>query len=144
MRDEGWWTSVNRSRICSPRACCCGKVTTVKPRTVADDGSTLGSISSLRRKSRPVSATALEDGLPVTLGGVEKMSKSKNNVVEPKDIINKFGADTARLFTIFAGPPDQSTIWSDSGVEGLIDFCVASGVLPSTTRHTGAKVTTKR
>lgn len=73
-------------------------------------------------KSRPVRATALEDGLPVTIGGVEKMSKSKNNVVEPKDIINKFGADTARLFTIFAGPPDQSTIWSDSGVEGAYRF----------------------
>jgi leucyl-tRNA synthetase len=56
------------------------------------------------------------------MGGVEKMSKSKNNVVEPKDIINRFGADTARLFTIFAGPPDQSTIWSDSGVEGAYRF----------------------
>ncbi|NWB93593.1 leucine--tRNA ligase [Pseudomonas agarici] len=73
-------------------------------------------------KGRPVSATAFEDGLPVSLGGVEKMSKSKNNVVEPKDIINRFGADTARLFTIFAGPPDQSTIWSDSGVEGAYRF----------------------
>lgn len=69
-------------------------------------------------KGRPVKATALEDGLPVIIGGVEKMSKSKNNVVEPKDIIDKFGADTARLFTIFAGPPDQDAIWSDSGVEG--------------------------
>ncbi|QHG64668.1 leucine--tRNA ligase [Pseudomonas putida] len=74
------------------------------------------------KKGRPVSATAIEDGLPVSLGGVEKMSKSKNNVVEPKDIINRFGADTARLFTIFAGPPDQSTIWSDSGVEGAYRF----------------------
>lgn len=73
-------------------------------------------------KNRPVRATALEDGLPVTIGNVEKMSKSKNNVVEPKDIIDKFGADTARLFTIFAGPPDQSTIWSDSGVEGAYRF----------------------
>lgn len=73
-------------------------------------------------KGRPVKATALEDGLPVTIGGVEKMSKSKNNVVEPKDIINTFGADTARLFTIFAGPPDQDTIWSDSGVEGAYRF----------------------
>ncbi|MGE8122751.1 leucine--tRNA ligase [Pseudomonas fulva] len=73
-------------------------------------------------KGRPVSATAIEDGLPVTLGGVEKMSKSKNNVVEPKDIIDRFGADTARLFTIFAGPPDQSTIWSDTGVEGAYRF----------------------
>ncbi|WP_095165231.1 leucine--tRNA ligase [Pseudomonas sp. Irchel 3H3] len=73
-------------------------------------------------KSRPVRATALEDGLPVIIGGVEKMSKSKNNVVEPKDIISRFGADTARLFTIFAGPPDQDTIWSDSGVEGAYRF----------------------
>jgi len=73
-------------------------------------------------KGRPVKATALEDGLPVIIGGVEKMSKSKNNVVEPKDIIDKFGADTARLFTIFAGAPDQDTIWSDSGVEGAYRF----------------------
>ncbi|MCP5853962.1 class I tRNA ligase family protein, partial [Klebsiella pneumoniae] len=70
----------------------------------------------------PVNATAIEDGMPVCLGGVEKMSKSKNNVVEPKEIINRFGADTARLFTIFAGPPDQITIWSDSGVEGAYRF----------------------
>jgi leucyl-tRNA synthetase len=60
--------------------------------------------------------------LPVIIGGVEKMSKSKNNVVEPKEIISEFGADTARLFTIFAGPPDQDTIWSDSGVEGAFRF----------------------
>jgi leucyl-tRNA synthetase len=73
-------------------------------------------------KGRPVKAAALEDGLPVIIGGVEKMSKSKNNVVEPKDIIDRFGADTARLFTIFAGPPDQDTIWSDSGVEGAYRF----------------------
>jgi leucyl-tRNA synthetase len=52
------------------------------------------------------------------LGGIEKMSKSKNNVVEPRDIIAKFGADTARLFTMFAGPPDQSAAWSDTGAEG--------------------------
>ncbi|HEV7913646.1 MAG TPA: leucine--tRNA ligase, partial [Albitalea sp.] len=69
-------------------------------------------------KGHPVAASAREDGLPVMLGGVEKMSKSKNNVVEPRDIIAKFGADTARLFTMFAGPPDQSAAWSDSGAEG--------------------------
>ncbi|MES2228904.1 MAG: leucine--tRNA ligase [Pseudomonadota bacterium] len=69
-------------------------------------------------KGHPVGATALEDGAPVALGGIEKMSKSKNNVVEPRDIIAKFGADTARLFTMFAGPPDQSAAWSDSGAEG--------------------------
>ncbi len=69
-------------------------------------------------KGHPVGATALEDGAPVALGGIEKMSKSKNNVVEPRDIIAKFGADTARLFSMFAAPPDQSAIWSDSGAEG--------------------------
>ncbi|MES2993088.1 MAG: leucine--tRNA ligase [Pseudomonadota bacterium] len=69
-------------------------------------------------KSHPIGATLNADGQPVRLGGIEKMSKSKNNVVEPRDIIAKFGADTARLFTMFAGPPDQSAAWSDSGAEG--------------------------
>jgi leucyl-tRNA synthetase len=73
-------------------------------------------------KGHPVGATAREDGLPVQLGGIEKMSKSKNNVVEPKDIIATFGADTARLFTMFAGPPDQSAAWSDSGAEGSFRY----------------------
>jgi leucyl-tRNA synthetase len=73
-------------------------------------------------KGHPVGATAKADGKPVLLGGVEKMSKSKNNVVEPKDIIAKFGADTARVFTMFAGPPDQSAAWSDSGAEGSHRF----------------------
>lgn len=73
-------------------------------------------------RGHPVGATARSDGLPVLLGGIEKMSKSKNNVVEPKDIIKKFGADTARVFTMFAGPPDQSAAWSDSGAEGVFRF----------------------
>jgi leucyl-tRNA synthetase len=69
-----------------------------------------------------IEALAKEDGLPVIMGGIEKMSKSKNNVVEPREIIEKFGADTARLFTIFAGPPTQSIVWSDSGVEGAYRY----------------------
>jgi len=73
-------------------------------------------------KGHPVGAIAREDGQPVMLGGIEKMSKSKNNVVEPRDIIAKFGADTARLFTMFAGPPDQSAAWSDSGAEGSFRY----------------------
>ncbi len=73
-------------------------------------------------KGAPVSAKARDDGQPVMLGGIEKMSKSKNNVVEPRDIIAKFGADTARLFTMFAGPPDQSAAWSDSGAEGSFRY----------------------
>jgi leucyl-tRNA synthetase len=73
-------------------------------------------------KGHPVGATAKADGQPVMLGGIEKMSKSKNNVVEPRDIIAKFGADTARVFTMFAGPPDQSAAWSDSGAEGSFRY----------------------
>ena len=73
-------------------------------------------------KGHPTGATVVEDGLPVSLGGVEKMSKSKNNVVEPRDIIAKFGADTARLFTMFAAPPDQSAAWSGSGAEGSFRY----------------------
>ena len=73
-------------------------------------------------KGQPVGASARSDGLPVVLGGIEKMSKSKNNVVEPRDIIARFGADTARVFTMFAGPPDQSAAWSDSGAEGSFRF----------------------
>ncbi|MFO1285107.1 MAG: leucine--tRNA ligase [Rubrivivax sp.] len=73
-------------------------------------------------KGHPTGAKALADGLPVTLGGIEKMSKSLNNVVEPRDIIGKFGADTARVFTMFAGPPDQSAAWSDTGAAGCFRF----------------------
>lgn len=73
-------------------------------------------------KGRPVGAIAKDDGEPVVLGGIEKMSKSKCNVVEPRDIIEKFGADTARSFVMFAGPPDQSAAWSNSGAEGTFRF----------------------
>ena len=73
-------------------------------------------------KGHPTGATAKSDGLPVLLGGIEKMSKSKNNVVEPREFIGRFGADTARVFTMFAGPPDQSAAWSDSGAEGCYRF----------------------
>ena len=73
-------------------------------------------------KGRPVGAILKADGQPVVLGGIEKMSKSKNNVVEPRDIIKKYGADTARSFVMFAGPPDQSAAWSNSGAEGTFRF----------------------
>ncbi|HEX7157017.1 MAG TPA: leucine--tRNA ligase, partial [Burkholderiaceae bacterium] len=73
-------------------------------------------------RGRPVGAVARDDDQPVMLGGVEKMSKSKNNVVEPRDIIARFGADTARAFVMFAGPPDQSAAWSDAGAEGTHRF----------------------
>ncbi|MBI4740266.1 MAG: leucine--tRNA ligase [Betaproteobacteria bacterium] len=67
-------------------------------------------------------ATLRADGLPVIVGGTEKMSKSKNNGVDPQALIDQYGADTARLFIMFAAPPDQSLEWSDAGVEGAFRF----------------------
>jgi leucyl-tRNA synthetase len=73
-------------------------------------------------KGRAVSAILPSDGQPVVAGGIEKMSKSKNNGVDPQSMIDKFGADTVRLFMMFAAPPEQSLEWSDSGVEGAHRF----------------------
>jgi leucyl-tRNA synthetase len=73
-------------------------------------------------RGRVLSAVLTADGLPVIIGGMEKMSKSKNNGVDPQAIIDQFGADTARIFMMFAAPPDQSLEWSDAGVEGSNRF----------------------
>ena len=73
-------------------------------------------------KGRMTAVTLKSDGLPVLHGGMEKMSKSKNNGVDPEYIIREYGADTARLFMMFAAPPDASLEWSDSGVEGASRF----------------------
>ncbi|HKT92948.1 MAG TPA: leucine--tRNA ligase, partial [Paraburkholderia sp.] len=73
-------------------------------------------------KGRPVGATLNSDGQSVVLGGVEKMSKSKNNGVDPQVLIDLYGADTARLFTMFAAPPEQQLEWSGAGVEGASRF----------------------
>ncbi|WP_244826227.1 leucine--tRNA ligase [Caballeronia sp. TF1N1] len=73
-------------------------------------------------KGRPTGATSNADGQPVVLGGVEKMSKSKNNGVDPQTLIDQYGADTARLFVMFAAPPEQSLEWSGAGVEGASRF----------------------
>ncbi len=73
-------------------------------------------------KGRVVEAVLRSDGQPVTPGGVEKMSKSKNNGVDPQALIDRYGADTVRLYTMFTAPPDQSLEWSDEGVEGAHRF----------------------
>jgi leucyl-tRNA synthetase len=73
-------------------------------------------------KGRPVSATLSSDGQAVQIGGIEKMSKSKNNGIDPQAIIDQYGADTARLFTMFASPPEQTLEWSGAGVEGAHRF----------------------
>ncbi|WP_336366274.1 leucine--tRNA ligase [Marinobacter sp. C2H3] len=73
-------------------------------------------------KGQPVQAILKSDGQPVEIGGVTKMSKSKNNGIDPQAIIDQHGADTVRLFMMFAAPPEQSLEWSDSGVEGAHRF----------------------
>lgn len=67
-------------------------------------------------------ATLTCDGSPVEIGSIEKMSKSKKNVVDPDDIISSYGADTARLFMLSDSPPERDVIWTEAGAEGAHRF----------------------
>jgi leucyl-tRNA synthetase len=69
-----------------------------------------------------IGATLKRDGSAVTYEGVGTMSKSKNNGVDPQELIDRYGADTARLFVMFASPPEQTLEWNDAGVEGAHRF----------------------
>jgi leucyl-tRNA synthetase len=71
---------------------------------------------------RITGGTLKSDGRPVEYEGIGTMSKSKKNGVDPNDLIAKYGADTARLFVMFAGPPDDSALWSDDAVDGAYRF----------------------
>ena len=73
-------------------------------------------------RGRTITATEVKTGDAVKSGGITKMSKSKNNGVDPQTAINKQGADTVRLFTMFAAPPEQTLEWSDEGVSGAHRF----------------------
>jgi leucyl-tRNA synthetase len=73
-------------------------------------------------KARVIGARLKADGQPVQIGGIEKMSKSKNNGIDPQTMVGKYGADTVRLFSMFAAPPEQSLEWSEAGVEGMSRF----------------------
>ncbi|MDE3073511.1 MAG: leucine--tRNA ligase, partial [Pseudomonadota bacterium] len=73
-------------------------------------------------KARVTGAVLKADGQPVKIGGIEKMSKSKNNGIDPQTMVEKYGADTVRLFSMFAAPPEQSLEWSEAGVEGMSRF----------------------
>ena len=73
-------------------------------------------------RGRVVGATLAADGQPVQIGGTEKMSKSKNNGVDPRTMVEKYGADTVRLFSMFAAPPEQSLEWNEAGVDGMARF----------------------
>jgi leucyl-tRNA synthetase len=73
-------------------------------------------------RMRVTGAISRADGQPVLIGGTEKMAKSKNNGVDPQVLVDKYGADTVRLFSMFAAPPEQSLEWNESGVEGMARF----------------------
>ena len=83
------------------------------PHEVEDLPDATGKVLTARRKS---------DGLVVNYDGVGTMSKSKNNGVDPQDLIEKYGADTARLYTMFTAPPEATLEWNDAGVEGSYRF----------------------
>ncbi len=73
-------------------------------------------------RGRITGAVLRADGGAVQIGGIEKMSKSKNNGIDPQTMVDKYGADTVRLFSMFAAPPEQSLEWSEAGVEGMARF----------------------
>ena len=73
-------------------------------------------------RGQRIGAKLRADGHPVESGGMGTMSKSKNNGIDPQALIDQYGADTARLFVMFASPPEQTLEWSDAGVEGSFRF----------------------
>ena len=73
-------------------------------------------------KGRIASANLIADGKPVSVGRIEKMSKSKNNGVDPLEMITRYGADTMRLFSMSDSPPHQSLEWKEGGVDGMHRF----------------------
>ncbi|SDZ95250.1 leucine--tRNA ligase [Microbulbifer marinus] len=73
-------------------------------------------------KGKPIKAVERATGEEVVTGGVVKMSKSKNNGIDPHAAVEQYGADTVRLFTMFAAPPEQTLEWHDAGVEGASRF----------------------
>jgi leucyl-tRNA synthetase len=68
------------------------------------------------------SATLIATGEPVTIGGIEKMSKSKKNTIDPDDIIGTYGADVARWFMLSDSPPERDVEWTERGVQGAWRF----------------------
>ena len=67
-------------------------------------------------------AFRIADGAPVTIGSIEKMSKSKKNVIDPDEIIESYGADTARWFMLSDSPPERDVIWTEEGVHARAQF----------------------
>ena len=85
----------------------------IAPADIIGDRNGKGELINIRHK---------ETGKSVEYAGMGKMSKSRNNGIDPQQLIDQYGADTVRLYTMFAAPPEQSLEWSESGVEGAHRF----------------------
>ena len=89
----------------------------------AEDGSWLSPIEvRITGEDGGRTACDAESGKPVTIGSIEKMSKAKRNTVDPSDIMETYGADTARWFMLSDSPPERDVIWTEAGVEGAGRF----------------------
>ena len=123
LRDEGLVASDEPAT----RLLCQGMVVAETYSRDAADGSTTwinpADVEVQRdERGRVIGALLKTDGRPVVIGGIEKMAKSKNNGVDPQTMVDRYGADTVRLFSMFAAPPDQSLEWNEAGVEGMARF----------------------
>ncbi|GAB1256454.1 leucine--tRNA ligase [Aurantivibrio plasticivorans] len=123
MRDEGLVSSNEPFK----RLLCQGMVLAPSFYRIADNGSKEWISPSevdfeKDDKGKMLSAVRRSDGAPVEIGGTVKMSKSKNNGIDPQEIVDRYGADTVRLYTMFTSPPDQTLEWTDSAVEGSHRF----------------------
>ncbi|TSE29245.1 Leucine--tRNA ligase [Tepidimonas thermarum] len=87
---------------------------------VLDDAGKI--VGARLKRDVPSADGVLPAGTPIDYEGVGTMSKSKNNGVDPQDLIEKYGADTARLYTMFTAPPEATLEWNDAAVEGSHRF----------------------
>jgi leucyl-tRNA synthetase len=90
--------------------------------TYRTDGADGRFVSPAEVENRDGTLVEIATGLPVTVGGIEKMSKSKKNVVAPEDIFDAYGVDAARLFVMSDSPPERDVQWTVGGVEGAWRF----------------------
>lgn len=122
LRDTGFVTSDEPFK----RLLCQGMVLAESWYTKDEEGKTVWQtpkdIAVERDEKGSIIGGHTPDGKTAIYDGMKKMSKSKGNGVDPQETINKYGADTVRLFTMFAAPPEQSLEWSESGVEGAHRF----------------------